>query len=590
MKVRPFRCWKRIVSILQCLLLAANALVTQVTTNKLVLRQHLFKKGDTDEQPIAQASVKSQAPSLDEVAIEVSTTPPSVVMQSSNNNGVLSTRPAWLRPKTMAVQGAKGVGRIKRKMMDRISKRQSTPMKVALLVEPTPFTHVCGYANRFQEMLKYMKEFGDHVHIATPDDKLEAPNEFMGFPVKTLRGQRFPLYPEVLLSLDSRGEARKMVQQFKPDIIHVSSPGFLAMSAALYAKALNIPLVMSYHTHLPVYAERYMGYIPLIRKSSWQYIKMLHSFADLTLVTSPQVMEEFREQGIRRVAVWRKGVDVDTFNPKHSSAQIKANILTNRGHEKDTVLLYVGRLSVEKRLEQLDQVLDDLKDDSVSLALVGGGPHEDALKKHFAKFGDRVKFCGILRGDTLSAAYASADIFVMPSDSETLGFVVIEAMASGLAVVGAKAGGIPSIVDDDSNGMLAPPRDPKAFSHAVKSLVRDSNLQNRLKAQARLDAESWGWKQATRHLRDVHYIAAIRRHSAIKRLTAKDRRILFKLPFISATQRRAIRLRFAFLTRDLKSFFNKTFYLAAVSKLLSKFTNRFFRRRSFTPPPRIRGG
>ena len=109
----------------------------------------------------------------------------------------------------------------------------------------------------------------------------------------------------------------------------------------------------------------------------------------------------------------------------------------------------------------------------------------------------------------------------MPSDSETLGFVVIEAMASGLPVVAANAGGIPSIVDHDKNGLLCPPGDTTVFADTVSKVLDDDGLRDRLKTRARKDAEGWGWKAATKHLRNVHYTAAIRRHAALKRARAR---------------------------------------------------------------------
>jgi len=448
------------------------------------------------------------------------------------------------------------------------------PLTIALLVEPTPFTHVCGYANRFQEMLRYLKEFGDSVEIATPDDKPEAPKSFLGFPITTLEGKRLPLYKEVCLTMDFRRAAKKMLESLKPDVIHVSTPGFLSITAALYAKTMNIPLVMSYHTHLPVYADRYLGWLPGSRVGSWLYIKALHNFADLTLVTSPQMLNEFREQGIKRVAVWPKGVDVETFNPKHRDAKTKVDVLKATDPE-DSTLLYVGRLSVEKRLDELSHVLDRTPD-TVKLALVGGGPHEDALKKHFQRFGDRVTFCGILRGEQLSKAYASADIFVMPSDSETLGFVVIEAMASGLAVVAARAGGIPSIVDHDKNGILAPPRDPKAFADAVLTLLQSKDRQTKLKHQARKDAEQWGWKQATGHLREK-YADAINRHNGIQKLIAKDKGYFFPL------WRRSLKVRFAAACRSF--LFQWNFRARFVGALVVAKNFTLFQPKTLNPRP-----
>lgn len=430
-----------------------------------------------------------------------------------------------------------------------LRKSPQRPLKVALLVEPTPFTHVCGYANRFKEMLRFLRESGDtEVSIATPDDKDDAPKEYEGFPVSTVTGYRLPLYPEVCLTGDLKGEAKKMIDDFKPDLIHVSSPGFLVLAAVVYAKANKIPLVMSYHTHLPVYAEKYTGWIPFSRNGAWRYIKLLHSFADLTLVTSPQILAEFKDHGIRRVSVWRKGVDTEVFNPKHRDLHTRAEMSKD---PSNPVMLYVGRLSVEKRLEDVSHVLDSCP--TTSLALVGGGPHEDKLREHFARFGDRVRFLGVKRGLDLSKCYASADIFCMPSDSETLGFVVIEAMASGCAVVGANAGGIPSIINDKKNGLLAQPRNPQVFADAVKSLVDDPEKRRQLALKARSDAEGWGWEAATKHLRQTQYTAAIRRHNGLMRLRRTERKFRIFPPVVRKILRKRVKTALTLFSTRVKN-------------------------------------
>ena len=406
-----------------------------------------------------------------------------------------------------------GVGDVAKGVANRLPGRRKGPLRIALLVEPTPFTHVSGYANRFKEQLKYLKEFGDEVAVATPDDKPEAPDEFMGYPITTLEGFRFPLYAHLCLTGDFKGEARRMVERFKPDVIHASSPGFFALAATGIAKALDVPLVLSYHTHLPVYAERYASWLPFSRSSAWLAIKAAHAFADVTLVTSPQIMDEFKQHHIRNVKVWQKGIDVDIFNPEFRDTATR-NVLAPKNPSK-TILLYVGRISVEKRLEDVAEVLRARPETVFSI--VGGGPHEAELRKFFAEFGDRVHFVGVLRGEALSKAYASADMFVMPSDSETLGFVVIEAMASGLPIVAADAGGIPSIVDHESNGILVKPGDTKAFAAACGRVLDDAGMRERLTTRGRSDAEGWSWRAATKNLREEHYYSAIRRHAALKR-------------------------------------------------------------------------
>lgn len=127
------------------------------------------------------------------------------------------------------------------------------------MVEPTPFTHVSGYANRFKEMLKFMRKAGDDVHILTVDSKTAAaqlPKEYMGYPIEHTQGFTFPLYNHISLTIDlPEMKGGHILEQMKPDIIHVTSPGFLLFAAMFYARVMKIPLVMSYHTHLPSYGK-----------------------------------------------------------------------------------------------------------------------------------------------------------------------------------------------------------------------------------------------------------------------------------------------------------------------------------------------
>lgn len=138
-----------------------------------------------------------------------------------------------------------------------LKKKTPPPRKICLMVEPTPFSHVSGMANRFKEMLKFLKKAGDDVDILTVDSKTPAkdlPNQFMGYPIRHTLGFTFPLYNQISLTFDlPEMKGAKIIETFKPDIIHVTSPGFMVFAALWYARTMKIPLVMSYHTHLPSY-------------------------------------------------------------------------------------------------------------------------------------------------------------------------------------------------------------------------------------------------------------------------------------------------------------------------------------------------
>ena len=135
--------------------------------------------------------------------------------------------------------------------------RRNPPRKVCLMIEPTPFTHVSGYANRFKEMLKFLRKAGDDVDVLTVDSKTpskELPREFAGYQIQHTQGFTFPLYNHISLSIDlPEMKGARIIEKLQPDLIHVTSPGFFVFAAIFYARVMCIPLVMSYHTHLPTY-------------------------------------------------------------------------------------------------------------------------------------------------------------------------------------------------------------------------------------------------------------------------------------------------------------------------------------------------
>jgi hypothetical protein len=186
---------------------------------------------------------------------------------------------------------------------------QTPGRKVALLVEPTPFTHVSGYSNRFKEMLRFLKEGGDEPEVITPDDTPERPNSFLGMPITYVPGFRLFLYKQVQLTCDLGLRAWRRLRERRPNLIHAVMPGIFALPAIVYARLLKIPLVISYHTHLPYYAGRYVK-IPGLRefcvKAAEWFLPLSLNWADLTLTTSPQLkgqLEELGEQAWHACAV-----------------------------------------------------------------------------------------------------------------------------------------------------------------------------------------------------------------------------------------------------------------------------------------------
>ena len=277
-----------------------------------------------------------------------------------------------------------------------------------------------------------------------------------------------------------------------------------------------------------------LGIASLSFTAAWQLIRIVHSWADLTVVTSPQIRDEFEHQhGIPRCTVWQKGIDTVTFHPHHRNAMMRRRMMgkddvrrtsDNNEHRNDDnlfLMVYIGRLGTEKRLHDLRDILDQLSEhyshiqsdlkSQVRLCIVGDGPHRSTLKKCFQKYIQEgiVTFMGVLRGTDLSQAYASSDIFILPSDSETLGFVVMESMASGVPVIGVRAGGVPDLIEHNRTGFLVDQVGHiSTFVQHILQLKDDVRLRNEMSKSSRIEMERWGWSTSMEKLVTEQYAAA----------------------------------------------------------------------------------
>lgn len=250
--------------------------------------------------------------------------------------------------------------------------RRNPPRNIVLLVEPTPFTHVSGYVNRFKEMLRYLSKAGDNVDILTVDAKTtkeDLPKESFGYNIEHTQGFVFPLYHHISLTVNlPEMKGAKIMERRRPDLIHVASLGIMLFAGLFYARVMHSPLLLSYHTHLPLYGRNYLSFAPGVEEICWALLRFAHSRADLTLVTSPQMKEELEANGIPRVGVWRKGIDtIIRFQPKFKSTETREKM--KDGNPNECLMVYVGRLGAEKRLKDIKPVLEKLS--GARLCIVG---------------------------------------------------------------------------------------------------------------------------------------------------------------------------------------------------------------------------
>jgi len=369
-------------------------------------------------------------------------------------------------------------------------------LKIALFTE-TFLPKVDGIVTRLTKTVQHLVAAGDEVLIFCPEG---APSDYCGARVVGVPAMPLPLYPELKLALP-RPAVAEALERFGPDLVHVVNPAVLGLGGIWLARTKGYPLVASYHTHLPKYLEHYgMGMLePLL----WELLKAAHNQAVLNLCTSSAMVQELSDKGIQHTALWQRGVDTELFRPALRSPTMRERLLNGRS-DTGQLLLYIGRLSAEKQIERIRPVLDAMPD--ARLALVGDGPYRQQLESLFA--GSATHFVGYLAGEELASAYASGDAFLFPSSTETLGLVLLEAMAAGCPCVAANRGGIPDIVSDGINGCLYEPDGPDggagSLTAATQRLLADRSQHQQLRLAARSEAERWGWAGATEQLRGYY--------------------------------------------------------------------------------------
>ncbi len=353
-------------------------------------------------------------------------------------------------------------------------------MRIALFAEVF-LPKIDGIVHTICHLLDHLAKRGQTSLLFAPEG---SPARYANTPIIGLPGISFPLYPEIKF-VPPHIDVSAQLATFQPDVIHVVNPFTLGLLGLRQAQTLNVPVIASYHTDIPGFANQW-GY-SFLYEPLWAYLRWLHNQADLNLCPSLATQTELQLQGIQRTKIWSRGVDTQRFNPYHRSPAWRLKLSANQPNAP--LLLYVGRLSPEKRVDWLRPVLAALP--QARLAIVGDGPARPDLERLFA--GTPTVFTGYLQGEDLACAYASADLFVFPAANETFGNVVLEAMASGVPVVAARSGGILDHVDDSETGLLFAPQDQQALVAAVKRLVRDDAYARRLAATARLRAQQRNW-------------------------------------------------------------------------------------------------
>jgi len=298
-----------------------------------------------------------------------------------------------------------------------------------------------------------------------------------------VRSLPFPPYPSIRLSLPAHRRVARFLDGFVPDLIHVATEGPLGVVGRRYALRHGLPLVTSFHTDFPKYARHYGT--PWLEPLVWRWLVRFHRPARLIHTPGEAVWKELRQRGLERAVLWGGGVDVDHFRPYRRDIGWRRWLA---GGDDTVVVLHVGRLAPEKNLDVLVDAWTKahaVLGQRATFVIAGDGPSTRSLISRL-RF---VRQLGFVDREALARLYASADLCVLPSSSETCGLVALEAMASGLPVIAADAGGLRESVRPNLNGLLVPPHDASGFGDAIVALALDPPRRRAMGRAARLTAE-----------------------------------------------------------------------------------------------------
>jgi glycosyltransferase involved in cell wall biosynthesis len=361
---------------------------------------------------------------------------------------------------------------------------EGRPLRVALVTSSYNFI-ADGVALTLNRLVGWLGAHGVEVKVFAPTGPKPAlahEGELISVPSWPLPGR-----PEYRLAFGLGGHARRALLEFKPDLIHIAVPDLLGRAALKLAQKHGIPAVASYHTRYETYLRHYW-YLARLERPLKRYLRWFYGQVQEVYVPSRSVGEALLADGLRdNFKPWPRGIDTTRFSPdKRSSAWRERYGIGPEG----VVVLHVSRLVREKRLDTLTRAFRRISEPHRAV-IVGDGPDRDYAQQASPK----AIFTGFLGGEDLAAAYASSDVFVFPSDSESFGNVTLEAMASGLPCVCANATGSRSLVVAGETGYLAPASNPGAFADLISRLVRDGTLRQRMGQAARTRALSFSWDE-----------------------------------------------------------------------------------------------
>ena len=373
-------------------------------------------------------------------------------------------------------------------------------LRIAVVTETWP-PEVNGVAMTLAKLVQGLSHRNHDVQLIRPrQTKTDSPMSDASLEEVLMRGMPIPRYPELKLGLPSKKTLVKTWTLRRPDVVHIATEGPLGWSALQAAKVLKLPVTSDFRTNFQSYSKHYgVGWL---RKPIVAYLRKFHNATACTMVPTRELMRTLSQNGFANLKVVSRGVDTKLFNIAKRDTRLRSSWGAT---DETKVLISVGRMAPEKNLDQVLKTYDALKStgQAFKLVMVGDGP----LKEQFQKRYPEIIFPGMLSQTNLAAYYASSDLFIFPSQTETFGNVTLEALASGIPVLAFDCAAARDWVQTGINGWLVAENNPEGFAAQAVSIFKSKELLEQITQSTRQQVVHLDWDQIAEQVESVFWDA-----------------------------------------------------------------------------------
>lgn len=383
----------------------------------------------------------------------------------------------------------------------------SAPLRIAVVTETWP-PEVNGVALTLSKLVHLLSQRNHTIQLIRPrQNQHDSGLEQLGWSELLMKGLPIPRYPQLKLGLPSKKSLIKAWSLKRPDVVHIATEGPLGWSALQAARVLRLPVTSDFRTNFASYSKHYgVGWLS---KPIMAYLRKFHNRTACTMVPTQALKAQLQDCGFDKLQVIARGVDTQLFHPHQRSMALRE---TWQAGEHHRVLLSVGRLAAEKNLDLIVTTYHSLKQSGrpVKLVFAGDGPYRAHLQ---AQCPDAV-FMGMCSHAQLAQLYASADLFLFPSLTETFGNVTLEALASGTPVLAYDCAAATELVEDGRNGWLVQGDDPQRYVLKALEITQDAQTLANARPHTHTSIRPWDWQEITQQVETLFRTTVSDHHHA----------------------------------------------------------------------------